>query len=453
MRQLSMNQEGGGDALFHLSPAVPAAQMLSNMRSAIARGLPEATICRPHPTMMSIAGGGPSLADTYQQMEGWVCAVNGSLQWLIDRGLRDGVSYACGVCDANDHIADVVPAHRDVRYYIASVCSPRLFDKLIAAGCDVRLWHVTPNSTEDAEGVEALLSAEYDEWSAIGGGCTMGLRWIELGYFLGFRRFSLHGMDSSFRDKATHAYPDHQDAKDVIEFDGYRTRVNFLAQVHDFADLLENWWGRDNHIEIKVFGEGLLQNEWKQFREANPAAFKGDIYGNRVNAVLTRLPEGPVVGAEIGVFGGRMSRCLLERPGMHLYMVDQWLPWTVDATCPGDIMNTLTMEHQEMFKASAIAQTDFAANRRTILHMDSVKAADHVPDGSLDFVFIDANHSYEGCKHDIEAWLPKLKDHGLLCGHDYSEKFPGVIQAVNEFAGVIDLEYETDVDSTWFFQL
>jgi hypothetical protein len=450
MRQLNMTAEGGGDAApFYLSPAVPAAQMLSNMRSAIARGLPEATICKPHPTMMSIAGGGPSLADTYQQMEGWVCAINGSLQWLIDRGLHAGTSYACGVCDASPHIADVVPAHRDVRYYVASICDPALFDKLIEAGCDVRLWHVTPNSTEDAEGVEALLSAEYDEWSAIGGGCTMGLRWIELGYFLGFRRFALHGMDSSFRGDATHAYPDHQDDKDIIEFDGYRTRVNFLAQVHDFADLLETWWERDNHIELQVFGDGLLQNEWKAFREANPHAFKGDIYGNRVNALLSRLPQGPVKGAEVGVLRGRMSRCLLERPDLHLIMVDSWRPWV----CPGAIERSVSEEDQMIHKKLALEDTDFAHDRRTVIHMPSVEAASCVADGTLDFVFIDADHSYEGCRDDIDAWLPKLKDHGLLCGHDYSEKFPGVIQAVNEFAGTIDLEFETDVDGTWFFQL
>ena len=50
----------------------------------------------------------------------------------------------------------------------------------------------------------------------------------------------------------------------------------------------------------------------------------------------------------------------------------------------------------------------------------------------LDFVYIDADHSYDGCKLDMETWFPKLKPSGQLCGHDYN--LPGVKQAVDEFA-------------------
>ena len=32
-------------------------------------------------------------------------------------------------------------------------------------------------------------------------------------------------------------------------------------------------------------------------------------------------------------------------------------------------------------------------------------------------------------------WQPKVKTGGLLCGHDYAELFPGVVQAVNEVGG------------------
>jgi hypothetical protein len=40
-------------------------------------------------------------------------------------------------------------------------------------------------------------------------------------------------------------------------------------------------------------------------------------------------------------------------------------------------------------------------------------------DNSLDFVYIDANHTYEGVKEDIKYWYPKVKPGGLLLGHDY----------------------------------
>jgi len=56
-------------------------------------------------------------------------------------------------------------------------------------------------------------------------------------------------------------------------------------------------------------------------------------------------------------------------------------------------------------------------------------------DKSLDFVFIDANHDYEYVKDDIIKWLPKVKDNGIIAGHDYIQSFPGVIQAVDELFG------------------
>lgn len=53
-------------------------------------------------------------------------------------------------------------------------------------------------------------------------------------------------------------------------------------------------------------------------------------------------------------------------------------------------------------------------------------------DGSLDVVFIDACHTYEGTKAQMELYRAKLKPGGLLCGHDYCDTFLGVIQAVDE---------------------
>jgi Methyltransferase domain len=84
--------------------------------------------------------------------------------------------------------------------------------------------------------------------------------------------------------------------------------------------------------------------------------------------------------------------------------------------------------------------------------MDSKEAAAYVPDGSLDFVFIDADHSYEGCKADIQAWLPKLKPSGFISGHDYDNTdFPcfGVKQAVDEIFG----PPETGANFTWRVRL
>ena len=61
-------------------------------------------------------------------------------------------------------------------------------------------------------------------------------------------------------------------------------------------------------------------------------------------------------------------------------------------------------------------------------------------DIKIDVLFIDGDHTYEGVKSDIQAWWPKVKVGGVLCGDDYVESKTGkgfeygVISAVNEFA-------------------
>jgi hypothetical protein len=70
------------------------------------------------------------------------------------------------------------------------------------------------------------------------------------------------------------------------------------------------------------------------------------------------------------------------------------------------------------------------------INLPSVKASTLYNNKSLDFVFIDANHVYESTKEDILSWLPKIKDGGIIGGHDYHFKdLPGVTQAVDEIFG------------------
>lgn len=71
----------------------------------------------------------------------------------------------------------------------------------------------------------------------------------------------------------------------------------------------------------------------------------------------------------------------------------------------------------------------------TLHRCSTVEAAKWMAKGVVDFVFIDADHRYEGCKADIKAWLPKVKPGGILAGHDYADEYHGVKQAVDEAFG------------------
>jgi hypothetical protein len=68
-------------------------------------------------------------------------------------------------------------------------------------------------------------------------------------------------------------------------------------------------------------------------------------------------------------------------------------------------------------------------------------------DNSLEFIFIDASHDYESVKKDILSWLPKLKENGVMAGHDYNH--PPVLTAVNE---VLDVNNITPNGSCWVYQ-
>lgn len=66
-----------------------------------------------------------------------------------------------------------------------------------------------------------------------------------------------------------------------------------------------------------------------------------------------------------------------------------------------------------------------------VLPYDSIEAASKFNDGFLDLVFIDSSHTYEATKKEIPAWYSKVKDLGILAGHDY-DGHEGVRRAVDE---------------------
>ena len=73
--------------------------------------------------------------------------------------------------------------------------------------------------------------------------------------------------------------------------------------------------------------------------------------------------------------------------------------------------------------------------RYHLMHMPSLQGASFFDESSLDVVFIDGLHTYQGVKDDLAAWAPKVRERGLLLFNDYGHKsFPGVKHAVIEFA-------------------
>lgn len=150
---------------------------------------------------------------------------------------------------------------------------------------------------------------------------------------------------------------------------------------------------------------------------------------------IRTLGDRPVTGAEIGVWRGDTSLKLLSScPSLHLILVDRWRPpepgdshYTSGSVFVGKSREEFDRAHDSVTRK--IEKYGFR-DRVTVMRSDSLDAASRIPDRSLDFVFIDADHSYEGCRADLDVWPSKVAPGGFVSGHDYGNaKFPGVRQA------------------------
>ncbi len=77
-------------------------------------------------------------------------------------------------------------------------------------------------------------------------------------------------------------------------------------------------------------------------------------------------------------------------------------------------------------------EKEINSDRVRVIKGDSLETAKVLHQEEIDIVFLDAGHDYDEVVADIKAWIPHVAKDGILCGHDYSEHFPGVIDAVNQ---------------------
>jgi hypothetical protein len=155
----------------------------------------------------------------------------------------------------------------------------------------------------------------------------------------------------------------------------------------------------------------------------------------RWDEMLKRLPTGPCTAVEVGVWKGRMSQQLLSRhPHLRLYLVDLWQPGVENVAwmATGSKMAQSPRAEVEAALDAVVKLAEAYAPRAFVVREASASAAGHHAHGSLDLVFIDADHSQQAVLADITAWKPKVRPGGWLGGHDYgSARFPGVKDAVH----------------------
>ena len=142
--------------------------------------------------------------------------------------------------------------------------------------------------------------------------------------------------------------------------------------------------------------------------------------------------ESPVI-AEIGVFRGEFAKVLMDTfKSSRLILIDPWVPGKV---CSGDQdgNNLIYIDAEEAY--CEVLKLPGPEIQR-VFSKDA-----QIEPKSLDMLYIDGDHSYEGCKTDLELGLKWVKHGGWICGHDFcmnpaktSQRYDfGVERAVGEF--------------------
>ncbi len=149
---------------------------------------------------------------------------------------------------------------------------------------------------------------------------------------------------------------------------------------------------------------------------------------------------------ELGSWKGRSTHALLsgaKKNGGTVTAVDTFQ----GSADPQDLTNSQAKE-QDIY-GIFLKNTQHFGNLNVVRKTGN-EAAKTFNDETFDMIFIDAGHTYEEVKEDIETWIPKLNAGGLLCGHDYSNLWPGVMQAVDEIFGKHNVRVE---DTIWWVTL
>lgn len=160
---------------------------------------------------------------------------------------------------------------------------------------------------------------------------------------------------------------------------------------------------------------------------------KKKIHTRRLISILCGNGVDPEWGAEIGVKFGKNSYWLLEKfPRLRMILVDHYPEILLGKNKKRRYKRKT---EPEVLIQTAIENLAEFESRTLWIYKPSAQAAQEVQDSSLDFVFIDAEHTYEAVMEDILVWRPKVKKGGILVGHDVRKMYPGVKKAVQEIFG------------------
>jgi len=153
--------------------------------------------------------------------------------------------------------------------------------------------------------------------------------------------------------------------------------------------------------------------------------------------------QGFKIGAEIGVDRALNAIDMLEHiPDLFLYLID---PWKGRAA--------IRAYSRSRRYVNAMKRLIPYENRFSVIRETSLKASLEIPDKSLDFVYIDGDHSYDMAMLDTIIWISKIRAGGIISGHDYRQGYYGVKPAVDDYTKYHGIELHTIPQRNWYWTI
>lgn len=144
-----------------------------------------------------------------------------------------------------------------------------------------------------------------------------------------------------------------------------------------------------------------------------------------------QILDNPII-CEVGTRTGDFFDKLFTPNCSMGFVVDIWM------NTNNMYQNDNSYNQQELNNQYKTVFKKFFNQNIKIIRQFSDLAADFFPDNFFDFVYIDADHSREGCYKDLISWYPKIKPNGILSGHDYISKEKTIMYGHNVEFGVIE---------------
>jgi hypothetical protein len=146
------------------------------------------------------------------------------------------------------------------------------------------------------------------------------------------------------------------------------------------------------------------------------------------------------VVAEVGIGYGFHAKSILQNTNIDkMFLIDPMKFY------PNDMFATDVIKYGgfELLVKNITNHLAEHESKYTWFRQPSVSITnEQIPDGSLDAIFLDGDHSYKAVSEDLPFWFKKLRKGGWLLGDDYQSCHPETTRAVDDFARNNNLKLE-----------